>query len=325
MNAFLNLCVSTGIALALTAMKPALADEAFPSKPIRIVVGFPAGGGNDVLARIIGAKLAENLGGTVIVDNKPGANGNIAGEYVAKSPADGYTLLYNTSSAVLSPHLYTRLRYDVIKDLAPVAYTADLPLILVANNAVPATNIKEFVAYLKANPGKVFYGSTSTGNVTHLAMVQFLMAVGADATHVPYKGEAPALVDLMGGQVQFFFGTANGAIPHIKEKNLKAFAVTTLKRVELLPTIPTLAETVVPGMEISAWSGILAPAKTAPAVIAKLNAAINKALKDPKLRAKIIASGADVRGSTPEQYGTFLKSELERWKTVVKAAGITPE
>jgi tripartite-type tricarboxylate transporter receptor subunit TctC len=321
LKAVIGMCAS----LALIAVKSAIADDAYPTKPIRVVVGFPAGGGSDAVARHISAKVADRLGVPIIVENKPGANGNIAAQYVARSPADGYTVLYNTSSAVLSQHLYAKPGFDIIKDLAPVAYTADIPLILVVNNAVPATTINEFVAYLKANPGKLFYGSTSTGNITHLATVQFLMTVGGNATHVPYKGEAPALIDVMNGQVQFYLGTANGLIPQIKEKKLKALAVTTLKRIDSLPDVPTLAETVVPGMEISAWSGMMAPAKTPPAVIAKLSAEVNKALQDPTLRAKIIATGAEVRGSTPEQYGSFLETELVRWRAVINTAGVKPE
>lgn len=311
--------------LALSGAPVSLAQDNFPNRPIRIVIGFAAGGGTDSVLRAIAGKLSENLGVPVLVDNRPGANGNIAGQAVAQSPADGYTLLYNTSSLVLSPHLYAKLNYDFARDLTPVALTANIPLVLVTHPAVPVTTVQEFVAYLKANPGKINYASASKGNVTHLATVQLLQAVGAQATHVPYKAEAPAVTDILGGQVEFYFGTANAMIPQIKAKKLRGLAVSSRTRNEAISDVPTLAETILPGVEIGAWSGVMAPAKTPHSIVVKLNVELNKALQDPALRAKIIGTGAEVRGSTVEEYGAFLKSEFERWGQAVKAAGLKPE
>ena len=312
-------------ALALSAAPAALAQDNYPNRPIRIVIGFAAGGGTDSVLRAIAGRLSENLGVPVLVDNRPGANGNIAGQAVAQSQADGYSLLYNTSSLVLSPHLYAKLNYDFARDLTPVALTANIPLVLVTHPAVPVTTVQEFVAYLKANPGKINYASASKGNVTHLATVQLLQAVGAQATHVPYKAEAPAVTDILGGQVQFYFGTANAMIPQIKAKKLRGLVVSSMTRNEAISDVPTLAETILPGVEIGAWSGVMAPAKTPHSIVVKLNAELNKALQDPALRAKIIGTGAEVRGSTVEEYGAFLKSEFERWGQAVKAAGLKPE
>jgi len=325
MNIFSRVGASLFAVLALSAAQASLAQDNYPNQPIRIVIGFGAGGGTDAVLRSIAGKLAENLGVPVVVDNKPGANGNLAGDAVSKSSADGYTLLYNTSSLVLSPHLYTQLSYDFARDLTPVALTANIPLALVTHPSVPVTTVQEFVACLKANPNKVNYASAGNGNVTHLAAVQLLQSVGAQATHVPYKSEGNALPDLLGGQVQFYLGTVNAMIPQIKQKNLRGLAVTSLTRIEAISDVPTLAETILPGTEFGAWSGVMAPTKTPRAIVAKLNTALNKALQDPELRAKIIGTGAEVRGSTVEQYDAFLKSEFKRWGQAVKAAGLKME
>lgn len=312
-------------AAVLAIVHPAVAQDSFPSKPIRIVIGFPAGGGNDVILRKVAEKISPILGVPVVVDNRAGANGNIAGDIVAKASTDGYTLLWNTSSMVLSPWVYANLTYDYVKDLIPVVLTANIPLVLTVPTSTPASNLKEFVAYLKANPGKTNYASTSSGNITHLTTVRFLDAIGAEATHVPYRGDAPVLADLLGGRVQFYFGTANTMVPQIKAGKLKGLAVTGANRLAALPDLPTLVESVAPGVEVGAWSGVMAPARTPQAVIAKLNRAFSTALKDPDLRAQIAATGAEVLGSTPEQYGAFLKSEREHWGAAVRNAGLKPE
>jgi len=325
MNFFTRAGASLFAALALSIAQTSFAQDNYPNRPIRIVIGFGAGGGTDSVLRSIARKLSDNLGVPVLVDNKPGANGNIAGEAVSKAPADGYTLLYNTSSLVLSPHLYAKLNYDFARDLTPVALTANIPLVLVTHPSVPVTTVQEFVAYLKANPGKVNYASASTGNVTHLATVRMLQGVGADAIHVPYKAESSVMPDILGGQVQFYLGTANAMIPQVKQNKVRGLAVSSLKRMEAISDLPTLAETILPGVEFGAWSGVMAPAKTPQAIVAKLNAELNKVLQDPELRAKIIATGAEVRGSSVEEYAAFLKSELGRWGQAVKAAGLKPE
>lgn len=297
--------------------------QTYPAKPITLVVPFPPGGPTDQVARVLAQKLTEQMGQSVIVDNKPGANGNIGGGQVSKAAADGYTLLYNTSSITLSPSLYKNLSYDVQKDLAPVALTAVVPLALVVHPSIPANTVREFVEYAKANPDKLSYGSAGNGNVTHLAAFQFTQNLGIEATHVSYRGSAPADVDLVAGQIQFMTDTINSVMPFVKDKRLKLLAVTTAKRMALYPDVPTLAETVMPGFEAGAWQGVMAPAKTPPALVQRLNAEINKALQSDDVRAKLAVQGAEPLGSTPEEYQTYISKELQRWAGVVKSTGIT--
>lgn len=309
----LAVCAPMGQALAQT----------YPSKPITLVIPFPPGGPTDLVARVLAKKLGEQMGQSVVVDNKPGANGNIGAMAVVKAPADGHTVLYNTSSITLSPALYKSLSYDVQRDLAPVALTAVVPLALVVNPNVPVTNVREFVAYAKANPGKLSYGSAGNGNVTHLAAYQFVQSQGLDATHIPYKGSAPADVDLVAGQIQFMTDTINSVMPFIKDKRLKLLAVTTAKRMSLFPDAPTLGETVMPGFEAGAWQGVMVPAGTPAPVVQRLNSEILKALKSPEVLEKLAQQGAEALGSSPEEYGAYVKKELTRWAGVVKATGIS--
>ena len=312
------------IAILLAVLPQTIfAQDAYPSRPIKFIVGFPAGGGTDAVLRSITAKLTENLGVSVVVENKPGANGNIAGEMVSKAAPDGYTFLYNTSSMVLSPFLYPKLNYDYAKELVPVALTANIPFVLAVTPSFPPNTIKEFVTYLKANPNKVNYATAGEGNVTHLATVLFLQSIGAQATHIPYKGEAPGLADLLGGQVQFMLGNSNSLIPQIKQKNLKGIASASLKRMAAIPELPTLSETILPGVEYGAWSGVMAPVGTPKPIVAKMNAVLNKALQDPELRDKIISTSAEVRGSSEQEYAAFLKAEADRWGKVIRGLGLT--
>lgn len=306
------------LACAFAVTVPAQAQDAWPSKPIRLVLGFAAGGGTDVIARGIAQKMGETLGTQVIVDNKPGANGNIASDMVAKSPADGYTLLYNTSSMVLSPALYAKLSYDANRDFTPVAATANLPIILVSSPALPVKSAQDLVNMMKANPGKLNFASAGNGNITHLSALLLLSAAGTTATHVPYKSEAPAVTDLAGGQVQFYMGTAPGVMPLIRDKRLNALAVSTSKRMDALPDVPTLSESVAKDLELGAWSGIMAPAGTKPEIIAKLNGAIQAAMKDRDLLAKFAAQGAEPKYLSTQQYGAFIQSESVRWTKIVK-------
>ena len=313
------------IVLATALSTPAMAQGAYPERPIRVVIGFAAGGGTDAVLRIVTQKMSAVLGVPVIVDNKPGANGNIATEIVSKAPADGYTLLYNTSAIVLSPYLYTGLTHDYTRDLTGVSLVANTPLVLVAHPSVPVDNIQELVKYLQANPDKTSYGSAGRGNISHLAMAQLLADVKASSQHVGYRSEAPAITDVLGGQIQFYFGTVNGLAPHIKQKKVKALAISGAARHEELGDVPTVAETVVPGFEIGAWSGLLAPAKTPKAVIDRVNAAVLSALRDPDTRARIVRSGYEVRGTSAEEYDRFIKAEASRFAQVIKAAGVKPE
>ena len=316
----------TLLGLAAAACLPMAAwAQAYPSKPITLLVPFPPGGPTDLVARVLAKKMSEQIGQSIVIDNKPGANGNIAAVAAAKAPADGYTVLYNTSSITLSPALYKSLAYDVQRDLAPVALTAVVPLALVVNPAVPVNNVREFIAYAKANPAKLSYGSAGNGNVTHLAAFQLVRHHDIDATHVPYRGSAPADVDLVAGQIQFMTDTINSVMPFVKDKRLKLLAVTTSQRMSLFPDVPTLGETVMPGFEAGAWQGIMVPANTPKAVVQRLNAEINKALQSAEVKEKLALQGAEPLGSTPEEYGAYVKKELARWAAVVKATGVTLE
>ena len=303
----------------------ALAQAQFPTKSITMIVPFPPGGPTDLVARVIAQKMSESMGQSVVIDNRGGANGNMGAMVAVRSAADGYTLLYNTSSITLSPALYKSLGYDVKRDLAPVALTAVVPLALVVGPNVPANTVTEFIAYAKANPGKLSYGSAGNGNVTHLGAFQFVRANGIDAVHVPYKGSAPADVDLVGGQIQFMTDTVNSVMPFVREKRMKMLAVTTPKRMSLFPDVPTLAESGMPGFEVGAWQGLMVPANTPKPIIQRLNAEVMKALQSPDVRQKLALQGAEPLGSSPEAYGEYLQKELTRWENVVKQTGVTLE
>ncbi len=319
----LGVLVAALVAPAVHAQGAAPPAGAYPTKPITMVVPFPPGGPTDLVARVLAQKIGEQMGQSVLVDNRGGANGNIGAAFVAKAPADGYTILYNTSSITLSPSLYKNVPYDVSKDFLPVASVAVVPLGLVVNPSVPANTVAEFVAYAKANPGKLSYGSAGNGNVTHLGAFQFVQANGLEATHVPYKGSAPADVDLVGGQIQFMTDTVNSVMPFVRDKRLKMLAVTTGKRMALFPDVPTLAESGMPGFEVGAWQGVMVPAGTPGAVVTRLNAEIVAALATPAVRERLALQGAEPLGSTPAEYGAYVQKELRRWAGVVKATGVT--
>lgn len=291
-------------------------------RPITLVVPFPPGGPTDQVARVLGQALAERLGQPVLIDNRPGANGNIGGALVAKAAADGYTLLYNTSSITLSPSLYRNLPYDVLTDLAPVALTAVVPLALVVHPAVPARSVQEFVGHAKANPGKLSYGSAGNGNVTHLAAFQFVKSMGIDAAHVPYKGSAPADVDLAAGQIAFMTDTISSVRGFINDGRIRLLAATAPKRIALYPDTPTLAETVMPGFEAGAWQGVMAPARTPKPIIERLETEINRVLADRGVLDQLAAQGSEPLGSTSTGYARYLTAELGRWSAVVRDTGI---
>ncbi len=295
----------------------------WPTRTVTMVVPFPPGGPTDLIARVIAKQLSEQLGQTFVVDNKGGANGNIGGQAVASSKADGYTILYNTSSLALSPSLYKDLSYSPQKDLVPVTTTAVVPLVLVINPKLPVNNIQEFITYAKKNPGKLAYASSGNGNITHLGAFLLNQATGIDAVHVPYRGSAPAMIDLVGGQVQYDTNTLNDSVQFIRDNRVKALAVTSATRSPVLPDVPTVAETVVPGFEMGAWQGIVVPTGTDPAIIKKLNAEILKALKNPGVLKQLEDQGAQVLGSTPEEYKVYFESEIKRFAKVVKDAGVT--
>ena len=266
--------------------------------------------------------MGEALGTIVVVENKPGANGNIAAETVARAPADGYTLLYNTSAIILSPSLYPKLRYDPLRDLTPIGLAANQPLVLVASQASGIARIDDVVAYMKKHPGGLNYGSAGNGNMTHLSMLMFERSVGARGTHVPYTGEASALTDLVGGQIDLYMGTAAGVTPMVRDRQIRALAVNGLTRLPSLPDVPTLDETVAKGLEVGAWSGVMAPARTPPDIVMKLDAALQSALADKALQADFAARGVEIKHATSAQYATFLKFELARWSKLIKDARI---
>ncbi len=319
--------VAAAIGLALAAPGTALAQAAapYPNKPITLIVPFPPGGPTDLVARVIAQKMAEQMGQQILVDNRAGANSNIGAALVAKAAPDGYTVLYNTSAVTLSPALYKNMPYELKRDLAPVALTAVVPLGVVVANNVPANTLAEFIAYAKANPGKLSYGSAGNGNITHLGAFQFARATGIDAVHIPYKGSAPADVDLAAGQIQFMTETINSVMAFVKDKRIKLLAVTTPKRVSVFPDVPTLAEAGVAGSEAGAWQGLMVPAKTPRAIIDRLNAEANKALNSADVRAKLALQGTEPLGSTPEDYGVYIDKELARWSKVVKDTGVSLE
>ncbi|NYT79310.1 tripartite tricarboxylate transporter substrate binding protein [Alcaligenaceae bacterium] len=313
------------LAMAVGVGQKASAQGTYPQKPIKVVIGFSAGGGTDAVLRILASGMAKNLKVPVVVENRPGANGNIANQDVAHAQCDGYTLVYNTSSMVLSPYQYKDLAYDFRKDLKPIVLANNFPLLLAAKLDLPVQNVQELAQYLRDHPGSVNYASAGLGNITHLGMIQLLEKIGAQASHVPYRGEAPAMTDLMGGHVDIYMGTSAGMLPLVNDKRVKGMAVTSRSRMSQAPSLPTLAETLMPGTEIGAWSGFMAPACISEKILAKLNKAINEVLEDPEIRANLTAQGAEPRGSTVQEYADFIQSEYERWGKAFKAAGIKPE
>ena len=309
--------------LAILALGGAAgAHAAWPERPVTMVVPFPPGGPTDLVARVLAKQLTDQLGQTVVVENKGGANGNIGMQYAAAAKPDGYTVLYNTSSIALSPNLYRSLAFDPVKDFAPVSSTAVIPLVLLVHLSVPAKDTQSFVQYARAHPGKLSYGSAGAGNVTHLGALLLLRSLEIDAVHVPYRGSAPAMTDLVGGQVQLMTNTLNDSLGFIREGKLRALAVTSSARSDQLPDVPTVAETAVPGFEMGAWQGVVVPAGTPEPVIEKLNAEIRRALQSPEMQKQLKAQGAQALGSTPQEYAAYIKSEISRWGEVVKAANV---
>lgn len=312
------------IACALTAAallaSPARADD-YPAKPVRVVVAFTAGGTTDMLARSVSQIMAQRFKQSFVVDNRPGAGGNIGTEFVVRSPADGYTLLVNSVGPIsINQTLYKKLNYDPLTDLVPVVQIADVPNVLVVHPSLPVKNFDEFVAYAKANPGKLNYSSTGVGTSSHLSGYMLTERIGSQATHIPYKG-ADALNDLLSGRIQFMFATIPSVMPHIQAGKLRALAVSSAKRSRSLPDLPTVAEKGFPGFEAGSWFGFFAPKGTPQDVITKVNQAVNEAL--PALQAQMIREGADPVGGSPKQFGDFTRKEYVKWKAVVKASGAT--
>jgi tripartite-type tricarboxylate transporter receptor subunit TctC len=295
---------------------------AYPTKPVRLVVPFPAGGTTDILARAVAQKLSEAWGQSVVVDNRPGAGGNIGSELVAKAAPDGYTLLMGTvGTHAINPSLYAKMPYDHVKDFTPVILVAGVPNVLVVNPAVPAQTVAELIAYAKANPGKLNFASSGSGTSIHLSGELFKVLTGVQITHVPYKGSSPALTDLVGGQVQMMFDNLPSSLQFIKGNRLRALAVTSTTRAAALPDVPTMVEAGVPGFEASSWFGVLAPAGTPREVVARINAEVAKWLATPDAREKMSAQGAIAAGGTPEDFARHIGAETAKWAKVVKDSG----
>ena len=302
----------------------ARAADDYPSHSVRWLVGYPPGGSTDICARLIGQYLSEHLGQQFAVENKPGAGNNLATEMAAKSAPDGYTVFLVNPANAINASLYKNLSFNFIADMAPVAGFIRVPNVMEVNPSVPANSVKEFIDYAKANPGKVNMASSGIGTSVHLSGALFMLMTGVELVHVPYRGASPALVDLLGGQTQVMFDNLPSSIAHIQAGRLRALAVTTAVRAKALPDVPTVAETV-PGYEASAWFGMAVPKGTPRAIIDKLNKAVNEALADPAMQAKLAELGGTNIPGTPEDFGKIIADETEKWSKVVKATGATAE
>jgi tripartite-type tricarboxylate transporter receptor subunit TctC len=307
-------------ALALCTAGGAFA-QAWPSKPVKIIFGFPAASATDVVARAVGQKLSEKWGQPVVIDNRPGAGGNLGSEIAAKLPADGYNIFFGTVANAISTSYYSKLNYDYLKDFTPITLVATTPLVLVANPAFAPKTTKELIEYLKANPGKVDFGSGGPGTSNHLAGEMFKAATGTQMTHVPYKGTPAAYMDLMSGRITLMFDNIVAVMPHIKTGALKPIAVTSAQRATSLPDVPTIAESGLPGFEAVSWIGALVPAGTPKDIVDKIHADMVAVLRMPDVQERLAASGAVIVGNTPEQFAAWNRNEIDKWAKAVKASG----
>ncbi len=318
---FVHLAVG---AAALPTISGVARAQAWPSRPVRIVVGFPPGGATDIQARLMGEWLSQRLGQQFIVENKPGASGNIGTELVARAPADGYTLLQVVTPAAINPALYNNLSFDFIRDIAPVICLARLAYVVVVHPSVPATTLPEFIAYAKANPGKINYGSAGSGTPQNITCELFKMMAGVNLVHIAYRGGAPAVVDLISGQVQVIFAPVSEAIQHVKSGKLRALAVTPATRLDVLPDVPTVGD-FLPGYEATGFSGIGVPKNTPPAIIDLLNKELNAGLADARIKERIVELGGTVLGGSPADFAKIIAEATEKWAKVIKFAGIKAE
>jgi tripartite-type tricarboxylate transporter receptor subunit TctC len=313
------------IAIALAASSFQVQAQPYPNQPIRLIVPFAAGGPSDVLARAFSQKLGEDLGQPVIIDNKPGAGTNLAAEFVARSKPDGYTIfLMMVGTQAINETLYKKLSYNTVKDFAPITLVASSSLMLVANPSVPVKNVNDLIAFAKANPGKVNFGSSGTGTPLHLGGELFNVQAGTDITHIGYKGAAPALTDVLGGQIQTAMIGTPAALPHIKSGKLTAIGVTSLKRSPNAPEVPAIAETL-PNFEVELVYALVAPAGTPNPIIKRLNTQMGTILNNPEVKTQLASRGFDVQTSTPEQLGAYIKAEVTKWAPIVKKSGATAE
>ena len=313
------------LACGLSAVAQPAVAQPYPSRTIRIVVPATPGGAIDLIARTLSEKMTASLGQPVVVENKPGASNNLGTDFVAKSPPDGYTLVICASSHATNKFLFKQMPFDPIKDFEPVVYTHVVPLLLAVNPSVPAKNVQELTAWIKANPDKAVYASSGPGSSLHMAAELYMNMTGTKMHHVPYKGSSAAHPDLLAGRTAMIFDTITAVQGHVKAGTLRGIAVTTAKRSSAMPELPTIAESGLPGYDASTWGGILAPAGTPKDVVNKLNSSINAALKMDDVRSRLMGAGIEIQGGTPEQFAYVIKNEVEKWGRVTKAAGIVPE
>jgi tripartite-type tricarboxylate transporter receptor subunit TctC len=311
--------------MAALAPLPASAVEAYPARPIRFIVPFPPGGGNDIVGRIIAAKLTEGLGQQVVVDNRGGAGGTVGTDITAKAPPDGYTMLVNNISLAVNHTLVRKLPYDTLRDLAPVSLVGRQPNVLVVYPGIAAKSLRELIDLARAKPGELNYGSGGNGTASHLATEMLKLMTKTDITHVPYKGLGPALTDLIGGRVELIISTMASALPQVKTGKLRPLAVTTTRRSSFFPQVPTMDEAGVKGYEFSTWYGLLVPAGTPHAILERLNLAVQKAVASPAVAEQFAAQGLEPASSSPREFAAYLKSEIAKWGRVIKASGATPE
>jgi tripartite-type tricarboxylate transporter receptor subunit TctC len=314
-----SLALARSLALAVLCLlfgAPAVFAQAFPAKPVRIIVPFPPGGGADALARIMQPYLTKMWGQPVIVENKPGASGHIGAEFVATSPPDGYTLMMSSTASLTEKNVH---------QFAPVSLVSASPYVIVASPKVPAANVRELIDYAKKNPGKLAFGSSGTGAASHLSAELFKSMAGIDMLHVPYKGTGQAVTDLLAGQIDLMFAPAQTAMPHVQAGKLRAYAVTSAQRSATLPDLPTAAESGLPGYEAIGWFGLLAPAATPKAVVEKLSADANQVLADPEVKQRMLALGAEPAGNTPAQFAAFIRGDQAKWSKLMQERGIAPE
>lgn len=320
------LSVVSAASLGMACMAgPAIAQD-FPSRPVRLVIGFPPGGPADFFARTLAEPLSKQWGQPVLVDNRAGANGLIAAEFVLRSPADGHALYLSSAGAlVIQQHLQLKMPFETLVDFAPVSHVVSVPELLVAHPALPAASVKELVALARRRPGQVTFASTSTGSMPHLAGEQFKAAAGIDITHVPFKGAAPAVIDVMAGHVQILFADLPILLPQVKGGKLRPLVLASNRRHPLLPQVPTTAEVGMPGVLADNWYGVMVPVKTPAAVVSRLNQSLVKVLQEPAVRTRLADQGAEATGGTTEQFAEFIRAEAARWGKVVRAAGLKPE
>jgi tripartite-type tricarboxylate transporter receptor subunit TctC len=319
------IAASAGAVFAPAVLWRSAHAQAWPSRPVRLVVPFPPGGGTDNVGRILNARLSEVWGQQVVIENRGGAGSNIGNEVVARAAPDGYTILFAAFPLATNKFIYPTLAYDPVADLAPITLIGTFPNILVVPSASPVKSVSELIAFIKANRGDITYGSSGIGTSPHLNGELFARRIGVEMTHIPYRGAGPATIDLIGGRLTFMFNTTGALMPHVQSGRVRALAVSSAKRFSANPDIPTIAESGVPGFDVSSWYALFAPAKTPPAIVQKLNADAVAVMREPAVRQRIEGFGLEVVASTPEELAAFLKAEMEKWEPVIKAAGIVAQ